>query len=338
MIWRWFQDWRERRAGLREFEATRAREESPLLQSNLNPLNHARMALDAGDTEAAAEHWERARVQLPNAILTLTESFDILIDLKRYEEAETLMRKRHERMPGDRFWMSAIARVAEVRGDHAEALKRWETVTRRTPSDKEGYLGRARCLMAMDRLDEAEKQFKAAIRQDPREARAWADLGKIAERREDWDEVLARCTHLATEFRIASAYAGAARALERLGRIDEAETLLLEPSIAYPRDLEVALTRVHLAKQRGDVNAVRDRWEGVRRADPFFDRGYADGARFLAEIGCPDEADQLLQNAIGRFPDKSWPLREFATLAHNRGDMDEAAARWTALRERFPDG
>jgi hypothetical protein len=48
-------------------------------------------------------------------------------------------------------------------------------------------------------------------------------------------------------------------------------------------------------------------------------------------------AEDLLRTAIEHFHDKSWPGIRFARLAHDRGDWPEAAARWQAVLQRFPN-
>jgi predicted Zn-dependent protease len=142
---------------------------------------------------------------------------------------------------------------------------------------------------------------------------------------------------LAETFQDAPAFAGVAKAMLELGRADEAEAYMAEPSRLYPSDLEIAVTYAHVAERRGDLRTACARWARVRATDPNFYLGYTKGARCLLEAGLPAEADAVLEVAIERFPDQAWPLREFARLAHDRKGWDEATLRWQALRERFPE-
>jgi tetratricopeptide (TPR) repeat protein len=89
-------------------------------------------------------------------------------------------------------------------------------------------------------------------------------------------------------------------------------------------------------QSRGDLDSACERLARVRAIGPYFQSGYQEGARCLIEIGRSEEAESVLRSAIDRFADESWALRDYARLAHDRGDWDEAAVRWDALRRRFP--
>lgn len=336
MLWRWFQDWRDRRSVLKDLRDNLRADEAVLMDQDRNPINLAKMSLDRGADQAAASHWERACLLVPNTVLTSPDSIEILLGLKRYDEAETLMRERGRRISGDRLYLIGLARIAEERGDLAEALKRWEIARDRTSYQPDGYLGCARCLVALDRLDEAEAQLKSALRHDSDRIRSTLELGRISDRRRDWPTSLTRWRELAEVLKFPPAYAFYAKALAELGRFEEAEAWLEEPSRMYPRDLEIAVTRAHLATRRGDLTATCDRWAAVRRMNPYFLAGYNEGTTCLVEAGRHAEADAALRGAIELFPNEVWPLHAFAHLAHDRGDWDEAAARWAALRERYP--
>jgi len=335
-VWRWWRDWRERRAALRDLEESQRREEAVLMDQNLNPLNLAKLSLDSGDPVKAASYWERALVHLPNVILRSPDSLEILLPLGRFDEAEVLMRRRHERFPRDRFYLAGLARIAEQRGDIVLSLKRWEIARNRTRDAVDGYLGCARCLLALGRLDEAEEQNDQVLRRAPDNLYAWAGRARVSDRRGDWQESLARWKHLAEVLEWSPAFAFAAKSLAQLGRVEEADAYLDEPSLLYPRDIEIAVTRAYLSRLRGDLAAVCDRWTSVRSKDPYFIPGYRDGVECLIEAQRHADADAALLGAIERFPDQAWPLLDFARLAHNRGDWTQAVARWASLCQRFP--
>jgi tetratricopeptide (TPR) repeat protein len=336
MILRWWRDWRERRSALREMQHLHRRDEAIVMDQNQNPLTLAKSCL-ASDPVQAATLWERARVIVPDTVLRSPDSLTILLELKRYDEAEALMRERQKRIRGDRLCLTGLARIAEARGDMEEALKRWDVVRRRVQDSLEGYVGSARCLVELDRLDEAEAELKRALRYGPNGHGMLVGLARISDRRKNWEQSIQRWRHLAETFQDAPAFAGVAKAMLELGRADEAEAYMAEPSRLYPSDLEIAVTYAHVAERRGDLRTACARWARVRATDPNFYLGYTKGARCLLEAGLPAEADAVLEVAIERFPDQAWPLREFARLAHDRKGWDEATLRWQALRERFPE-
>jgi predicted Zn-dependent protease len=200
-----------------------------------------------------------------------------------------------------------------------------------------GHHGCARCLMALHRLDEAEVQWDSAIQRIPDNPEAFMGRATISDYRKDWAASEVRWKHVAETYDFGPGFAFRARALIELDRIDEAESYLVEPANAYPGDLEIAITRSHLAERRGDLNAACERWLRVRAVRPDYRAGYEEGARRLFEAGRYADADAVLQTAIERFPEQPWPLINYARHAHDCQDWREAAARWAVLRDRFPD-
>jgi tetratricopeptide (TPR) repeat protein len=337
MIWRWFQDWRDRRAALTELRAVTRRREAQLLDLESNPLRRAADFISRNNFAEAAAQWDLARTLLPNAILESAESLDILCGLKRYDEAEALMRERQKRFPRDRFTLEGLARISESRGDLEEAVERWRAFSDRAREQANGYYGCARCLFALGRLDEAEHESDRSIRRGPGDLDGWVVRGLVSDRRGDWEESIRRWKKLTETHQFKPGFARAANAMIKLGRIDEAEAYLEGPGRLYGDDLEIALMRAHVARQRGNLTAACERWAVVRRGNPYFPAAYYDGARCLLDAGRPDEADAILREAMERFPGEAWPAREYAKLAHARGDPREAAIRWTSLHAQFPD-
>jgi tetratricopeptide (TPR) repeat protein len=335
MMFGWWRDWRERRAALRGLTELQSDEEGALMMRTLNPLNMAKESLDRGNEAEAVLQWERARVLMPNISLTSPDSLEILLELRRYDEAEELMRLRGQRSPREYVYLIGLARIAEARGANEDALRRWVVVRDKLRDGGDGFLGCGRCLQAMGRLDEAERQFGLALRRAPGDLRALVGRALISDRRRDWPRSLERWGFMAEQINYSPAYAFVAKALAELGRIEEAEEYLRQPSMLYPRDLEIILTHANLAQRRGDPGTAAERWARVRSAVPYFRAGYEEGAKCLAAAGHDTDADAVLRAAIERFPDESWAPVLFARLAHDRRDWREAVARWDAVRQRF---
>jgi tetratricopeptide (TPR) repeat protein len=337
MLWRRFREWRERRSVLGDMKKLQRDEEAFIAGLELNPIYLANNALASGSIAKAEEYWQQARSLLPNLILTSHEPLWILIGLKRYDEAEALMREALRRFPSDRFYLTGLAHIAEQRGDFAECLKRWDTAGDGPMGDAEASLHRGICLRALDRLEEAEAQFDKASRIAPKEIFSWIERARASDQRKDWPESAARWKDLADRFDFGPGFAGYARAITELGRIDEAEAYLERALPSKPSDLEIAVTRGFLAQKRGDTEAAIDRWALVRVLAPRFALGYREGAKSLASAERHTDADAVFVDAIRRFPDEAWPLLEFALLAHVRRDWTEAVSRWETVRLRFPE-
>jgi tetratricopeptide (TPR) repeat protein len=335
--WRWLRDWRDERSALKELRERQRQDEAELIADELNPLHLAKLALERGEAATAASRWEAARARLPNFIYKSDDSLPLLLGLKKYDEAEALMLEGQRRFPRDRRWLAGLARISEHRGDYPEAVRRWKAVQQSRPAGVEAWVREGACLRALGRPVEAEAAFDRALRRDPTEMGAWMERAKASDDRRDWPESEARWRALTVSFRIPPVFAAHARVLIELGRIDEAEAILKEASGIFSADLDIAVTRSHLAERRGDLTAACERWTEVQRIAPYFEPGYIGRAHCLFDAGRHDEADAVMRYAIDRFPDATWPLREFANFAHRRQDWDEAADRWDAFRLRFPD-
>lgn len=335
MLWRSLQDWRDRRRVLRELKRNREDDERTLVATELNSIRLAKLALDSGDRIEASTHWETALARMPNAIIRSELALEILIGLKRYDEAEALMRKGQRRAPLDRHYPAGLAHIAERRGDHAEALRRWTITRQHEPGHHEAWLHSGICLRFLDRFDEAEAMLEEATRLASGDLICWIERARISDLRQDWEESVVRWRVVAERFRFVPGFLGCAKALIQLDRLNEADTMLGQA----PRggDLEIAETRGHLARRRGDLAAAVQCWAKVREIAPNVSRGYQVGAICLAGMQRHAEADAVMLDAIGRFPDEAWPVLDFARLAHDRRDWDEAASRWETLRRRFPD-
>lgn len=92
MIWHWFREWRERRSVIADLKRRQRLDEADLANLELNPVYLAKLALERGDHARVAAYWEQARMRLPNFIYESKDALWVLLGLKRYDEAEALMR------------------------------------------------------------------------------------------------------------------------------------------------------------------------------------------------------------------------------------------------------
>jgi tetratricopeptide (TPR) repeat protein len=337
-IWQWFQDWRHKRSALAEFDALQHADEALLRDNELNPLNLAKKAVDRGDLVAAAELWQVARQKMPLVIYELDDSFAILLGLKRYEEAELFVAEGQRRSPRDFRWRRDYARIAEARGDHIEAARRWRGAQSGAPADEIlGAMGReGMCLRAAGHLDEAEAALERTIRLEPTNMLALVEHAKLSGDRKDWEQSAARWRALAENSQMPSMFAGYADALMHLNRLDEADAMLEKAVLVYPGDQGIALARCYIAEQRGDFEEASRRWQTAQRNSPYLEPVYSHWAHCLERLGRHDEADAVLSEAVTRFRGNEWALREYAEFAHRRQDWNEACLRWATLRAKFP--
>ena len=241
------------------------------------------------------------------------------------------------RFPNSGSWQTGLAHIAERRGDYAEAVRRWRAVLTSGTPDIEPHIRLGTCLRTLGRIKEADATFDEAVRLDPHNIRVAIERAYVSEAGGDWPEAIARWRSLSERVKVGATFAGQARALTELGRLDEAEAILRQGLTFYSSDLEIGTARAHLAERRGDLTVACERWAELRRIGPYLQTGYHGGAKCLFKAERHVEADAVMREAIERFPDEKWPLGDFADFAQRRGDWHEAAARWEAFRSRFPD-
>lgn len=337
MLWRWLQNWREQRSVLRDLHDRQREDELRLMGDELNPLHLAKLALERDQLASATSRWEDARERMPNFIFESPDTLVILLGLKRYDEAEAVMREGMRRSRLDRRWRKGLALIAEHRRDYEEAVRRWRDAQKGGMDSTEAWIHEGICLRALGRLDEADAVYRKILQFRPTDLAARIERARVSDERHDWVEAEARWHVLAAQNTQPFIAAGHARALAKLGQFEEAETILQRTAANYPADLDIALTRAHLAEDRGDLNAACERWAELQRVQPYFKEGYRERARCLLSVDRHAEADTVILDAIERFRDDDWPLLEYAILAHRRHDWPAAAARWAEFRRRFPE-
>lgn len=268
MLWRRLSDWLERHSAVRDLKRRQWDEEGILMRSYPNPLQLVRVALDSGDHEGAASAWERAKLLLPRTTFWSDDALWILLDLKRYDEAESLMQTRQRRVPTDIFCQLGLANVAMRRGDFAEASKRWTALRKRAKQEPEGhlrtrymrdsYLYGGLCSSALGRLEEAEILLAELVRLGYEDLHLLSERARLSERREDWLESFGRWKLVSDRFKFGAGFAGRARSLVQLGRIDEVEALLEQSLTNHVTDHDIAEARAYLARHGADRAAVAE--------------------------------------------------------------------------------
>jgi tetratricopeptide (TPR) repeat protein len=268
MLWRRLSEWLELRSAVRDLKRGQRDEEGILMRSYPNPLQVVRTALNNGDLENAASAWERAKLLLPKTTFWSNDAVSILLDLKRYDEAEALMQRRHRRVPTDIYCQLGLANVAMRRGDFVEAAKRWTALRERAKQEpegslrisclREGYLQGGLCSGALGKQDEAEIMLGELVRLGYDDLYLLSERARLSERREDWSESFVRWKLVSDRFKFGAGFAGQARSLVQLGRVDEVEALVEQSLINHVPDHDIAEARAYLARHRADRAAAAE--------------------------------------------------------------------------------
>jgi len=106
------------------------------------------------------------------------------------------------------------------------------------------------------------------------------------------------------------------------------------PELAWSQHLVV---RARRALDSGDLAVAAELWTKARLWHPDDPAGYIGQSTALNRARKYADADAISTEAVARFPANEHVIANHAWLAQNRGDWDEAVARWRHYRERFPD-
>lgn len=160
-------------ARLRTEQDAEAAAEAAMLQFPDDPrfaLEHAQRATERRDWSAAAARWDLVRQRFPDLPQSYVNGGDALLNLGRYDEAETWLGEGTARFPSDHNMARLFALSARRRQDWTTAVQRWQDAIARFPdaAEMQAGLGETRVAIDLARLDGHELSLRLA------------DIGQIA--------------------------------------------------------------------------------------------------------------------------------------------------------------
>ncbi len=169
--------------------------------------------------------------------LLLGEVGDYLLRAEKFDQAAGFYQRLLDDFPKSQmvdFAYNGLGEIAYQKKDYARALRFFTDGTEKIAAAqklKEISLGRARALLALGKLDEAQKAFEqvASVREWRGEATACSvySLGQIAAKRGKWAEANAYFQRVYVGYQkflpwVAKAYIASGESFEKLGQIQEA--------------------------------------------------------------------------------------------------------------------
>jgi predicted Zn-dependent protease len=225
--------WWERRRALRELARIQRHEDESVMQNDSNLLNRAVVALSVGDAAEALRCWKLACERHPSLVQTRHESLTILLGLELYDEAEERMAVGLRRYPRNPYFAEGLAQIAHRRHNFQDAAQRWDQIRRRFPDRWMAYVHGSTALRELGRNDEAARLMARALVRLPIDVPCRIECARVAEALENWDIALERWNFVDYECQHVLGATGAARALARLGRPNEARERLLSQKFQY---------------------------------------------------------------------------------------------------------
>ncbi len=265
-------------------------------------------------------------------------ALQILIGLKRYDEAELLMRAGRKRHPNDPYFAKGLAEVAQARREIPTAIQRWAFLRKRFPGVVEGYTLGADALLENGQFSEAEALALDAIKRFPENIGGHLTYARLASRTKNWQEALRRWQPVRDDFKFVGGYTDAAEALCHLGRYEEAEELLRGGRIRFGDAPALHCQLARVAEAKGDMPEAAKRWQDVLYRFPLDMNVHVGVSEAFERLGQPAEAKAALHAAIDRFPTELRPRLELAKLLqYKHRNFAAAADAWAGIREVLPD-
>jgi tetratricopeptide (TPR) repeat protein len=140
-------------------------------------LIYAGQAATRKDFAEAARRYQLAIKRDRRAIAGYLGAQRALRDGGLLDEAEAMLRLARRRFPRDQRVLVALAWNAHKRKDWPEAVRRWETLRKRFPMDKTGYIQGAEALRLAGRVADADALAAEAAARFPNPAAETAAAG-----------------------------------------------------------------------------------------------------------------------------------------------------------------
>ncbi len=255
----------------------------------------------------------------------------------RVAEGLAELREAVRLAPGFRPAALALARLANMAGDHALAEEQARRLTGRDARDAEAWSALGSALFGLQRSDEAAEALRRALAIAPDYGTARVNLASVlatAEQSEEARAEVAECDRRGLRDRATEL--ARARALMQLDRYDESEAVLLRLVAAAPDDADAQFLIAQMRHIRGDPDFARTLREAASRPGaPVATRmQYAD---ILRRAGHPAESERLLRELIAREGEHPALTSSLATLLLETGRPAEAVAAGRLAAAALPD-
>lgn len=221
--------------------------------------------------------------------------------------------------------------------DDADNLRNWSKIRALEPDRQDAFLTPARLLRDRGQFGEADDLLTEAMHRFSSAAEPLIEFALVAHASGNWDEALTRWEKVRSRFVHPVGYLYAGRTLIAAKRLNEADAILSEAFELFHDSPETVTDHAWIAIHQG-------RWvEGLRRSQNGLGRFpeakllYVGAAFCLRKLRRFAEADSLLTDAVGRFPQEISITQAWAETAQQRSDWPTALHRSDRLISLWPD-
>jgi len=295
----------------------RAREISPKRADIY--VRMAELSFKRGELEETISHYSRAldiQPRLPNAYSNMGNA---LMMLGRYDEAITALQREIQISPAGSFAFFLLGQTYAQQRDYARARENYKRAIEIKPDYANAYYGLVTVCTRLEQAEQAQayletfRQLKAAERKGQKGRKIQYD---------DFTE---------TQKNAAITYISIGGIYRKVGKLDQAETILKRAAGLDPRNVVCFLELASLFQKQGRIPQALAMHKQVTEIKPDYPVSYLMIGILSAHLQQYDAAEKALQKMITLAPAKSDGYRELARLYLKRG-KNTAQAKQLAQR------
>ena len=300
------------------------------------------LALSAAETDQSTrdglmQSFERLLVKYPENGQLIFGKALLLNQDDKPEQALALL-EQHPPQNGEIAPTLLRARLLQALDRGPEALPLLRRAIRDNPEDKRLRLTYARTLVEQDRIGDAKAEFESMLQQYPEDDELRYSLALVCLENKDWDEAEGYLQELVErDSNVDAAHLNLGRIREQRNDPQAAlrEYALVGPGADY---LPAQLRQADILIANGRGREASRLLAEAREAQPDYAiQLYLIEAESYGNNDKPAQADQVLQQAIKRYPDDINLLYTRAMLAEKRDDLGQMEKDLRAIITREPE-
>ncbi len=267
-----------------------------------------------------------------------------LVGLRKYKEAEALLKENIRQKPDVYQWYSLMADIAMARRRYPQAIDNFMRVLKLNPDNFQVCNDLAIALQFDGRLTESVDYFRRALKIDPDEARTHFNLAMVLERQKEKDlAIISYRAALRIKPDFAEVHYNLAEILTKKAMFEEAvahyrSALELAPDMVTPR-LKQSFIDIagKLSKQPGKTAAAIGYLQLVLEAWPDSAQIHLNISPLLARQGKLDEAINHLNEAIRIKPGWAEAHYLLGEMRFRQNNHVPAVTHWKEALKLKPD-
>ena len=247
----------------------------------------------------------------------------------------------------DARWPYHLADLAANQGDHGAAADALDRVLSLDPNNTAALLRRGSALLEMDRIDDAETDYRRVLERDPSQAAARFGLGRISYARGEFETAIAFFEQALLHQPEGSViHHHIALALRRLGRRDEATAHFEQNehrNVLFADPLRERLEQLNVSAEahyfrgtsllrRGDARGALDSFLLALEAKPSARNHFSAGLAEI-ELGHKQAAEMRMRRALMLDENYREPHFNLALILADRGDYEAAERHFRRAAE-----